>query len=338
MIWQGLSGVLTGGLSRMRVVGLLPATFFVSVFLAVFALGTPPEWANLKDAIDHLSGTRLVLLALTIACLALVTHSLQLPLVRLLEGYWAWRPHCPVWLATLLVARQRLRLMRLIERTTGGSPGERDLVATNRREVWLETWALVPEWRQRYATARMNEEFPATDKLLPTRLGNALRAAEEAPRQRYGLDAVAVWPALHSVLGPRIREAVDDQRDQLDFLVRFSAIMGLLVPLTLVKFALSGRDGMPWLVVPALLALGSWLGYRSAVTAAVLYGVLIRTAFDLHRFDLLRALHLPLPDDSDKEVSANQDLTALLGPEKPTRLVYLHPDPDWRPPPAQPPG
>jgi hypothetical protein len=37
-------------------------------------------------------------------------------------------------------------------------------------------------------------------------------------------------------------------------------------------------------------------------------------------------------------VSANQDLTALLGPEKPTRLVYLHPDPDWRPPPAQPPG
>ncbi|PWI17961.1 hypothetical protein DI272_30240 [Streptomyces sp. Act143] len=335
-MWQGLAGVLTGGLSRFRVVGLLPATFLVSAVLAVFALGDPPRWGNLKDAADDLSGTHLLLLALGVACLALLTHSLQLPLVRLLEGYWAWWPHCPARLATLLVFRHRRRLEKLVERSSGGVPDEsRLLAARSRRGIWRETRALVPAWRQQLATARLMQEFPDRENLLPTRLGNALRAAELAPYRRYRLDAVTVWPALYGVLGPRVREAVDDQRDQLDFAVRISVALGLLVPLTAVRFALAGREGLPWLAVPAVLWAGSFVAYRTAVSAAVAYGVLIRTAFDLHRFDLFQAFHLRLPDDSDSELCANQELTAFLSAEqKPVRLNYVHPDPGPPRPPS----
>jgi hypothetical protein len=92
------------------------------------------------------------------------------------------------------------------------------------------------------------------------------------------------------------------------------------------------------LLVPVLLLAGSMITYRIAVSAAVTYGILIETAYALHRFDLLRALHLPLPEDSDQEVSAGRDLTDLFSSYKPTPLVYRHPDIDWHPPSTQPPA
>lgn len=54
------------------------------------------------------------------------------------------------------------------------------------------------------------------------------------------------------------------------------------------------------------------------------YGALMMVAFDLHRFDLLNALHLPLLADSDSEKTANQTLNAFLASHE--KLVYRHPD------------
>lgn len=48
----------------------------------------------------------------------------------------------------------------------------------------------------------------------------------------------------------------------------------------------------------------SWIAYRGAVLAAIAYGESIDTAFDLHRFDLIAALRLPLPADDIEERKA----------------------------------
>jgi hypothetical protein len=43
-------------------------------------------------------------------------------------------------------------------------------------------------------------------------------------------------------------------------------------------------------------------------------------AFDLYRFDLLNALHLPLPQDQKSEIQANKKLTEFF---------LLGTDPEW---------
>ena len=47
---------------------------------------------------------------------------------------------------------------------------------------------------------------------------------------------------------------------------------------------------------------------------------MVEAAFDLHRFDLLTALHLPLPANLTGEVTANQELSQFL--RQPAE--YLH--------------
>jgi len=71
----------------------------------------------------------------------------------------------------------------------------------------------------------------------------------------------------------------------------------------------------------------AWLAYRGACTAAIAYGEGLDTAFDLYRFELLKTLHLPLPDTWESERAANTELTAFFLQGEPMPLPYKHPEP-----------
>jgi hypothetical protein len=107
----------------------------------------------------------------------------------------------------------------------------------------------------------------------------------------YGAETVTWWPRLYSVLGSTAKEVVDDRRTQLDVACRLSATAAVVGVATVPLLARSG-----WWLALALVPLAlAWVAYRAAVAAAVVYGEAVRAAFDVHRFDLLAALHLPLP-------------------------------------------
>jgi hypothetical protein len=136
------------------------------------------------------------------------------------------------------------------------------------------------------------------------------------------LDSVTLWPALYTVLSPEVREAVDDSRNQMDVAARFCAV---LVGCALAAAVMLWRYPL-WLVgCIAAALLGARLAYRAAVSAAETYGAMIGLAFDRHRFDLLAALHVPLPPDSVTEHQVNQQLTARLRGVTTIRLSYDHP-------------
>jgi hypothetical protein len=61
---------------------------------------------------------------------------------------------------------------------------------------------------------------------MPTRLGNALRAAESYPGddERWGLDAVFWWPRLYLILPDSARDQVDEARTSMDQLVLLSVL------------------------------------------------------------------------------------------------------------------
>jgi len=118
-----------------------------------------------------------------------------------------------------------------------------------------------------------------------------------------------------------VREVVDDRRTQLDMTCRLSATAAVLAPLTLALLVPSGW----WLLLAVVPAAVAWVAYRSAIAAALAYGEAVRTAFDLHRFDLLTALHLPLPDKPAAEQQLNAALSRFWNQAVPlTDTAYDH--------------
>ena len=68
----------------------------------------------------------------------------------------------------------------------------------------------------------------------------------------------------------------------------------------LLTAALLARSGW-WLLAAAIPAVVARLAYVGAVHTAMSYGEAVTVAFDLHRFDLLTQLRLPLPADIGQE-------------------------------------
>ena len=294
--------------ARFTLVGLMPTLLLALFTLALVASGAPADAPSL-DRIDSRTSdlgaweTTLILVAVLAA--SLVLQPLQTPLVRVLEGYWGVRGP-GAWLAERGVARQRKRLRRLEELAATPVSGPDDPKAA----------AVVA------AAAERQRMFAADETaLLPTRLGNAMRSAETRAGASYGLEAVVIWPRLYPLLSETVRAVVDDRRDQLDLSAR---LCGVFASAALVSFGLLVAHGW-WLAVPAGCLVLAWLAYRGTVAAAVAYGEGIRTAFDLHRFDLVSALHLPLPAKRSDERELGAELSAFLLQDWPVEFTYEHP-------------
>ena len=298
--------------ARFALVGLLPATVFVILCGFLVLGGAPanaPQLGIVLKAMGAAGPTDAVLLAVAILLLAVILQPFQTSFVRVLEGYWGSLG--PVrFLSEILASRHRKRRDQVqseIERLqTLAASGD-----TEKTKLGVEAGMLAD---------RLARSYP-TRKFLPTTLGNVLRAAEENGGVQYGLDAVTIWPLLYAVLPVRTLALVDDQRNQLDIAASFCVMSGLA---TVFSCCLLYRHGW-WLVVPAATLLMSWIAYRGAILGAYSYGVGIKLAIELHRFDLLTALHLPLPGDRDTEVKSNRALSDFLRQGRPENFKYEHP-------------
>ena len=137
---------------------------------------------------------------------------------------------------------------------------------------------------------RLYVDYPLREsRVMPTRLGNVLRSAEDHALERYQINAVVVWPRLYVLLPDPFIAAVAAAKTPLDLMAVLAALASL--------FAVSGTAVaaalLPWYAALACFTGGvlvAWLGYRGAVHAARPYGQLIRAAFDVHRGLLLDAI------------------------------------------------
>ncbi|BCY08786.1 hypothetical protein [Actinoplanes sp. L3-i22] len=289
-----LDGLRSG---RFLTVGYLPAAAS-AIFLLVLVWSGAPLWLRHGD---HLSFTaawkvakdlgagEIVLLTVVVTLIAVVLVPLQLAMMRVLEGGW------PVAL--------------------GSGLGRRCQVARKRR---LAAKAVLPQERGELTDdvvqkagrhgARLRRRYPLPEHLMrATALGNALAAMEDTAGRDYGLDAVVAWPRLYPLLGDKVRLVVDDRRDVLDGAGRMAVTAALTTVAAL--GLLWGAGWWPLLaIVPAVLAAVSYTG---AVAAAVAYGEAVGSAFDLHRFDLLKALKLRLPKSPEAERLQNEALCAM---------------------------
>ena len=124
--------------------------------------------------------------------------------------------------------------------------------------------------------------------IMPTRLGNILKAAELYPWIRYDIDAVAIWPRLFQLLTKEQAQGIVSLKNDMVLLLSLSWISYLssLVWIVLNWFLIS------WFVtiVVILSGLFGYLFYRLSLVPALNYGLMIRVMFDLYRVPLLKAL------------------------------------------------
>jgi hypothetical protein len=309
---MSIGGLLGGDFKdlglRFNLVGLVPTALTVMFIIALLWSGAPKDKPDILAVLNNARSMGLkdmAVVLIIVVPLSLILQPLQLSLVRILEGYWGdnWLGKRFATLGVRLQSRGRRTLeneaTRLIERQP--LPDE---IAKGAR-----------------AARRLKQLFPSKERLLPTRLGNILRSAEENAGDEYGLDAVLVWPWLYPLLPANIKAAVTDQRNQLDFCVRTCACCLFASVVSTAALHSWGK----WLLVPVACLVMAWVSYEAALLAAVEYGTGIRVAVTLHRFDLLTALHLPLPKDLEDERKANQVLCVhlqQLGAN--IQFIYVH--------------
>jgi hypothetical protein len=260
-----------------KVTGLFDKRFVLALLLPAFAFAagtaalavTMSGWHTADTWWAGLDAARQVALGVAAAgavvVLAIIIGTQVVAMTRLLEGYWRWR-----WVNATLGRLGRWR-----------EGNRRKRLAADTTELgYLHSYLA----------------FPHDGAPLPTRLGNALRAAESYPsdEQRWGLDAAFWWPRLYLILPDSARGQVDDARaslDQLVVLTMLSAAFGV-VSLALSCAGLNLAVGLGCAAGALLLSRGSYL---SAVTAAGVFGELVRSSYDLFRGDLLAKLGWPMP-------------------------------------------
>jgi hypothetical protein len=323
MPWLGTLLVATSAaLGRLVAVNLLPTAVLAAVVgLTVRANAFSSRtrglhWDALVAGFKVDSGG-LLLFIVALFALAALLQPFEIATVRLLEGYWS-EGRIGARAANLAAGPHRRRLRRA-ERNINE---QQSMFDRKRHEEDRGGQCLLPvdeqvrrqreEARVRTRAAwsrRVRPKYPPVPgEVMPTMLGNVLRTAERRAGERYYLPTVPSLPRLHAQLSDRMAATYNAAVDTLDAAATISIAAGAAA--VVAGAAFWDDPALRW--VPVVLLGLSVLSYRGALVAAGQYGMFMDIAFDLHRFDLLKALHLNLPEDTAQEEELGERITAFL--------------------------
>jgi hypothetical protein len=244
------------------------------------------DWAARQSAPVQL--VILITALLGVAASGVIVQRLAVVGLRLIEGYWP----------PLAGRLSRWRTGRIAAKAENLEGKFQDLAG--------------PVLESKSATAAQRAEFteidqqlrriPADGDYLPTKTGNILRAGERRPAEKYGLDAVVVWPRLWLLLPADTRSELSQARSALD-----SAVASLIWGLLFIGFTVLAWWALPVAVVVVLAMYLYWIPDRAGVFAD-----LLESAFDIHRSLLYRSQRWPLPENPRDEHASGEQITSYL--------------------------
>lgn len=309
-MWDVVAGTAVGHVaSRSALPFVLPAAAFWAVGTAALVgqadaiwwrrglttilpggLQSPSTERPTIQQISDLSTTEQFYLAsgvlILIGLSALFLRWAALRVLRLSEGYWPRGfGHLAQWSARRKESDRAKKLKRLQTLADGL---ERNMLSLHEEREYV----------------RLDEQLELMipqQNLLPTHFGNLLRAAEQAPGRKYGLNTFVCWPRLWLVMPDSTKETIVQARANLN-----SAAACVLASVLLIVWSLA----IWWM--PAVALLLALLSYRSMFGLGFTYGELVVAAFDVHRWDLYEKLRWPNPYDAEEELTSGLHLTQFL--------------------------
>jgi hypothetical protein len=304
---DNLSAFVARVLNQLSLSAWLPGAFLIASLsaLAWFRLRGEVTLAGAGSFVQH-NWVPFVILAVPALVIAtLITQAFSFEAIRALEGYW--RGLGPsAWVRTLRINRQLHRKKALNRRYLAAyaaafQRARPKLLTRNFDGVVILAWeadathgqrpgGLSPEQRAQADEHTFEEfwdpsddarldrlelemaEFPEDSRILPTKLGNILRATEDRLENSGDLEGFVM--RNRQGVPSRILQHHDQFRTRLDMyclLVFVSAIAAVASVPTLWGLPLWAQ-----LLVPAALLITSWASYGAALTSARGYGTVLR--------------------------------------------------------------
>ena len=297
----GMLSVVSGQFTKYIIFGtLLPVIIFVALAIT-FVQPIAPASFPLVHALEVLNKQwfSLFVIGITVVLSGLI-YNLNIPIVRLYEGYPWRRSRVGRW----CIRRGQERLDRAILLNNRVKAARPILKANHANANLLAQLQL----RRTWLSVLIGSGLPSRNQILPTRFGNTVKSFEEYPAHQYGMDAVTLWPRIIAVTPKDYLGALDDARTSMSFFLNCSFLSALTLAVLLLaglEFRRPFCDGLTfssWALEIVGLALASWLFYIGSVGRAAAWGEIVKSTFDLYRWDLLKQLgHSQKPRTRDAE-------------------------------------
>ncbi|MGA1839052.1 MAG: hypothetical protein ACMUIU_00360 [bacterium] len=321
MIIDDISKEVFGKLGSGWIVScLIPSAILFAVIGIALFIEPPHEMIRQHQALQRLCtsipktwwpGVIILLIIFTGLCLKFCTPYI----IRFYEGYGPFSLFRPLEQRRFRNIEKRLKaFMKEVKKTPRTN--------TNTSEFQqLEQKAHALEYHLR-------SSFPPPEYVMPTALGNIIRAAEIHGLVHYGIDAIILWPRLLPFVPEKITKALGEAYNSMVLCLNTSIIFYTLSLFWLIYFGrLKNITTLIFLPVPILFLLGC-LSYKASLTSGRDFGHQLCAAVDLSRWKLLKELRYPYPKDHNEEVQLWQEISKFLygGPPVQRNYKYEHKD------------
>lgn len=329
---ESLLGSVFSTARHLVLTAVLPGTLLLGCVAAIVAscgFTAAPSLSILGGRVADLSNRDLGLAALAGTIVGVLLRPVQFPFTQFLEGYWG-SGRFGVSAAAVLRRRAVLRMARLGKQAQVVKPWvELPEVADAVRvfdpfrllELKLESIAVFEShesprstggWERRVESEEANRllsRLPVKPtRIMPTRLGNALRAGEDAAGAPYELEIVHLSGHLHAVAPAEHVAGVEGPRTQLDVSVTLCAVFLIVAAVSVCAY----YDNGVWMATTLFAFLLAWVSYQGAVSAAFDYTAALGVLIDLNRFRLYDALRIRPPEDMSDEVRRVAPVVTLV--------------------------
>jgi hypothetical protein len=284
---SGLLSSISGQFGKMVVLGTLFPVLIVLILNIVIVAPVIPFAADVQAQLRRVAVGEdkwaAIVLLFVVVVLTGFLYNLNISIIRLYEGY----PWQNSWVGRLLAWRNKKRFseatsLRIAIRYLRRELGKRDV--NDPLRISLAS-------RQTALAEFVNSELPEQEEyVLPTRLGNIIRSFERYSYVAYGMDAIVFWPRLIARIDPAFASSVDSAKMSMDFMLN-SSLLSALSCLTVIVVGLSTQTSTaPWIWRAVLFLALAVIFYYASIGRAAAWGMEVKAAFDLYRFDLLKAL------------------------------------------------
>src|SRR5208282_895989 len=221
-----------------------------------------------------------------------------------------------IWFVSILLMALNRPLIRLLEGYGRGNPFR---IFLPRRENEFEThiFPLFTKLKEIIQAEQNGEVGPDAEddfldkvwravnsypdiigNVLPTKLGNVMRAYERYSDVVYGMEAIALWPRIFMVIPEEARTLFREGEAlfQFDLNALVAGSVSFVVYFTIVAVAVQSGNpdelliALRWSLIPVISALLAWFGWWQLPVAAGQRGEQVKAVFDLYRDKFAEAL------------------------------------------------
>ena len=261
-----------------------------------------------------------------ILILSYLLYAFNAPLIRLIEGY----PFRFEWLGQILSRCQQAKYRHYYSEMHNAQEKIDEIVIQQNRLVSRynllssedktnhKDYSRLEQWKKGWQALRNAANqilyyhylYPAGNEadIVPTLLGNTIASFEKYAYDRYGINAVIMWPRLVPILQDQgFVPFVENEKTVFDFLLNLAFLILLLaIEVCLVTSIYNPLKGG---LISIGLGLVAFLLYKASVVGALNWGGTIEVAFDMYRGHLREALRLKEPTSLEQEQNDWRDLS-----------------------------